>query len=112
MTFAVMAPDKTYSGVHVVPQLITDDEEAAKRTARRLRDHFTRKGWRNWAGQVKIQSPRTPQGYMDLADLVAGRGYDLDVASQGNGFAGPELINWANILRERADELANPYCDD
>ena len=112
MTYAVIAPGKTYSGVHDVPQLITDDVEAARREARRLVAKFTRKGWKSWAGRVKIQSPKTPQAYMDLADLAAGRGHDLDMAMQGNGSAGPELINWANILRKRADELASPYNED
>jgi hypothetical protein len=108
MTYAVIAPTKSINGTTLSPVFITDDIEAAKRVATRRRNELSAKGWDSWAKQVKIQSPRTPQAYMELAQKVSEYGHSVDDASRGNSFVGQDLINWANILRVRADELASP----
>jgi hypothetical protein len=108
MTYAVIAPTKTINGTAVLPVFVTDDVDAAKSVARRRYNELTAKGWDSWAKQIKVQSPADPAAYMELADKVAEYGHSLDWASQGNSFKGQEMINWANILRVRADEMHNP----
>ena len=108
MTYAVLTPTKTINGTQVVPTLITDDIEEAKTYARQHRAILIRKGYDSWAKRIKIQSPKTPEGYMELAAKAAEYGHELDDWSNGNSFQGQNLIGWGNILRRRANELYNP----
>ena len=108
MTYAVLIPAKTINGTQIVPTLITDDIEEAKDCARQHKAILTRKGYHSWAERIKIQSPKTPEGYMELAAKAFEYGHELDDFSNGNSFQGQDLIGWGNILRRRADELHNP----
>ena len=108
MTYAVLIPAKTINGTQIVPTLVTDDIEEAKTCAREYRAYLTRKGYDSWAKHIKIQSPKTAEGYMELAAKVSAYGHELDDWSNGNSFQGQNLISWGNILRRRADELHNP----
>jgi len=108
MTYAVMTPAKTYNGTQIVPTFITDDKESAIKNAREIKAKFERKGWGSWANKVSIKAPMTAKGYWELAEKVSAYGHQVDMASQGNSFYGQDLLNWANTLRIRADEIANP----
>lgn len=112
MTYAVIAPAKTYSGTQVVPVHVTDDIDEAKSIATRRRAEFEKKGWDAWAKQVKIQSPKNAEGHWELAEQLAAYAHQLDMASGGNSFKAQEMIGWVNTLKARADEMANPYNAD
>jgi hypothetical protein len=108
MTYAVFTPARTFKGTAVVPMLVTDDQAEAITFATQRRDEFLARGWVRWAKLVTIQQPNNPEAYMELASRVADYGHMADINSNGNSFLGQRLINWANILRVRAAELANP----
>jgi hypothetical protein len=110
MTYAVFAPVKTdyNTRVALMPIVITDDLDEAKKAATASRSRLQAKGFRHWAKQVTIKSPTTPAAYMDLASKVSAHGRQMDQESNGSSFKAQHLLNWANILRRRADELANP----
>lgn len=113
MTYAVIAPTKINGQTKVTPTFFTDDVEEAKKVARENVEYLNRKGFKSWAKKVKIVSPKTPKGLIELADQALEYGQFLDWNSQGNSFVGVDLINWSNTLRVRADEIANPevYAD-
>ena len=113
MTYAVLAPTKTAQGTQVFPVFITDDQDEAVNVARSRRSELQRKGYDSWAKKVAIKSPITADAYWKLAERTSEYGHMIDDASSGNSFRGQALIDWANILRVRADEIANPesYAD-
>ena len=108
MTYAVFSPTKTSNGTKVLPTFVTDDKDAAIRYAQDTRAKLQAKGWDSWAAKVAIKAPTTAKGYWDLAQQVAEYGHMLDDATNGNSFLGQQMINWANILKVRADEEWNP----
>lgn len=108
MTYAVLTPTKTSNGTKVLPTFISDDKDAAIAYARDTRAKLQAKGWDNWAAKISIKSPTTAKGYWELAEGASEYGHMLDDASNGNSFLGQKMIDWANILRVRADEEWNP----
>ena len=109
MTYAVIAPKKfSNQSVKSLVCFVSDDIDEAKKVAQSNRDLLAKKGFQSWANKVRLVSPNTPDAYIDLANQALEMGRELDSNSNGNSFAGSNLIDWSNTLRIRADELASP----
>jgi hypothetical protein len=108
MTYAVIAPKRINGTVKLTAIAVSDDIDEAKTIAKKTFTTYTNKGFDAWANQVKVKSPKTPDGFYEVAEMVAEYGHSIDWASNGNSFKAQSLIDWANILRTRAIQLADP----
>jgi hypothetical protein len=93
--------------VKVTSVFFSDDLDAAKSVAASTVKELKVKGFDSWAKRVKLVRPITADGLFELSEMAAEFGHELDWNSQGNSFQGQKMIDWANTLRLRADQLAN-----
>lgn len=108
MTYAVIAPKRINGTVKLTAIAVTDDIDEAKTIAKKTFKSYSTKGFDAWAKQIKVKRPTTPEGFYEVAEMVAEYGHSIDWASNGNSFKAQSLIDWANILRTRAIQLADP----
>ena len=101
-TYAVITPVKTYEGTQMLPSMVTEDLDEAKNYARQTKSRLEARKFYHWAKHIKILSPKTAEGYRELAGQVLSYGHELDFASNGNSIYAQSMIEWGNRLRKLA----------
>ena len=85
--------------------LVTEDLEAAKSHARKLRDSYQQKGWTFWADKVRLIAPKGDYA-MRLGNELIDKGNTFDMLYEGNvkvGTGNAELLwHWGQLLQKAA----------
>lgn len=107
-TYIVWAPIKRNAlGLKQVVHLVTTDLELAKREAKKVRDYYTKLGWKGYADRVKLQAPKSAEVAQELA-LKLSKNWDyMNTTIRGNSYRSTSRGNVGfDVLKQWSQLLA------